>query len=153
MSENDASQGIRGEDNCNKNLAVEHINKIISELNNLITDINSNIDSVQAAETLEALNLIKDDLCGLPQVLYQKEFITDNITPLLATIELLSRTGLNLSTSVSVLTNSTIVPRKKGKIKDTIHTIYSINEECEDLYKVLKEWLKLLTINSSKITD
>lgn len=153
MSENYASQGIRGEDNCNKNLAVEHINKIISELNNLITDINSNTDSVQAAETLETLNLIKADLCRLQKVLYQKEFITDNITPLLATIELLSRTGLNLSTSVSVLTNSTIVPRKKGKIKDTIHTIYSINQECEGLYKVLKELLKLLTINSSRIAD
>ena len=60
-------------------------------------------------------------------------------------MEFIATTSFELATSVSILTTSPIVPRKKGELKDTIHTIYSMNDEVEDIYKVLKKRLKKLT--------
>lgn len=136
-------------------MADEQINKIFTELNELIKDIRDSeqIDQavvqnqpqeaaiIQTAQILAALNSIKSDLCRLPMDFCEKEYIADYITPLLTTLDFLSTTGLNLSTSVNILTNSPIVPRKKGKLKDTIHTIYSMNEKCEEIYEILKKRL------------
>jgi len=112
------------------------------------TDINVNATIIQTAQTLAALNSIKADLCRLPLDFCEKEYIANCIIPLMTATELLSRTSFDLSTSVSILTTSPIVPRKKGKLKDTIHTIYSINDECEELYDILKKRFKKLTKNN-----
>ncbi|MBZ9685908.1 hypothetical protein G9F72_006070 [Clostridium estertheticum] len=99
----------------------------------------------QTAQTLVALNSIKTELCRLPLDFCEREYIANCVIPLETAMEFISRTGFELATSVSILTTSPIVPRKKGKLKDTIHTIYSINEEVEDIYKVLRKRLKKLT--------
>lgn len=108
------------------------------------TGVISSIDPVIAdtAQTLAALNSIKTELCRLPLDFCEKEYIANCITPLETVMEFIARTGFELSTSVSILTTSPIVPRKKGKLKDTIHTIYSMNDQVEDIYKVLKRRLK-----------
>lgn len=100
---------------------------------------------VQTAETLTALNTIKTELCKLPLDFCEKVYIENCIAPLEVAMELLSRTSYDLSTSVNILTTSPIVQRKKGELKDTIHTIYSINELVEDLYDVLKKRFKRIT--------
>ena len=106
-------------------------------------DIGADVNST--ALTLAGLNSIKAELSRLPLDFSEREYISSYITPLMTALELLARTGFDLSTSVSVLTSSPIVPRKKGKLKDTIHTIYSINEEVEEIYKVLKNRFKAIT--------
>lgn len=111
------------------------------------TDINVNVNSAinQTALTLVAINSVKTELCRLPLDFCEREYIANCVTPLVTAMEFLSRTGFDLATSVNILTTSPIVPRKKGKLKDTIHTIYSINEEVEDVYKVLKKRFKKIT--------
>lgn len=108
------------------------------------TGVTVNVNPViaETAQTLAALNSIKTELCRLPLNFCEKEYIANCITPLETAMEFIARTGFELSTSVSILTTSPIVPRKKGKLKDTIHTIYSMNDEVEDIYRVLKRRLK-----------
>jgi len=113
------------------------------------TAVNVNATIIQTAQTLAALNSIKADLCRLPLDFCEREYIANCINPLVTAMEFLSRTGFDLSTSASILTSSPIVPRKKGKLKDTIHIVYSINEECGELYEVLKKRFKKLTENDN----
>ncbi|WP_055666177.1 hypothetical protein [Desnuesiella massiliensis] len=109
------------------------------------TNVNVNTTIAQTAQTLAALDTIKTELCRLPLDFCEREYIANCVTPLETAMEFISRTGFELATSVSILTTSPIVPRKKGKLKDTIHTIYRMNEEVEDIFDVLKERVKKLT--------
>ena len=97
--------------------------------NATVVTVNVNATIAQTAQTLAALNSIKTELCRLPLDFCEREYIANCVTPLETAMEFISRTSFELATSVSILTTSPIVPRKKGKLKDTIHTIYSINEE------------------------
>lgn len=117
----------------------------VQAYNAAVTATNVNTTILQTAQTLTALNSIKTELCRLPLDFCEREYIANCITPLETAMEFISRTGFELATSVSILTTSPIVPRKKGKLRDTIHTIYSINEEVEDIYKVLKNRLTKIT--------
>lgn len=108
------------------------------------TNVTVNAALIQTAQTLTAIDTIKTELCRLPLDLCEREYIANCVTPLETAMEFVSRAGFELATSVSILTTSPIVPRKKGKLKDTIHTIYSMNEEVEDIYNVLKHRLKKL---------
>lgn len=108
-------------------------------------DAATNALITQAAQTLAALNSIKTELCRLPLDFCEREYIANCVTPLENTMESISRTSFQLSTSVSILTTSPIVPRKKRKLKDSINTIYDMNEDVEDIYKVLEKRLKKLT--------
>ena len=109
------------------------------------TAVNVNTTIAQTAQTLAALDTIKTELCRLPLDFCEREYIANCVTPLETAMEFISRTGFELATSVSILTTSPIVPRKKGKLKDTIHTIYRMNEEVEDIFDVLKGRVKKLT--------
>ncbi|MEW9095312.1 MAG: hypothetical protein AB2417_09550 [Clostridiaceae bacterium] len=107
---------------------------------------------IQTAQTLAALNSIKTELCRLPLDFCEREYIANCVTPLETAMEFVSRTGFELATSVSILTTSPIVPRKKGKLKDTIHTIYSMNEDVEDIYEVLQERLEKIIRGDNRCT-
>ncbi len=109
------------------------------------TNVTVNAILAQTAQSLVALNLIKTELCRLPLDFCEREYIANCVTPLETAMEFVSRTGFELATSVNILTTSPIVPRKKGKLKGTIRTIYSMNEEVEDIYKVLKHRLRKIT--------
>lgn len=106
-----------------------------SSINNTIT---------QTANTLKSINSIKDELCKLPLDDCETQYITNRILPLLTVLYELSASSLSLSSSSNFLTNSPLVHPKKSEIKDTIHLIYNINDECEDIFKVIKKRLKLL---------
>ncbi len=124
------------------------------QLNNILTgcgnienacsdfSISSTID--KSADTLKNINSIKDELCKLPLDTCENQYITNNVFPLVNILYLLSTTSLNLSTSVNYLTVSSIVHPKKSELKDTIHLIYKINDECDDLYDLVKKKLKVL---------
>ena len=164
-AENTKDNNISKGDNSNEKSREERINTIINELKDLINDIrdstqindavvqsqapNDTVDVnttiVQTAQALAAINSIKTELCRLPLDFCEKEYIDNCVTPLETTMEFIATTSFELATSVSILTTSPIVPRKKGELKDTIHTIYSMNDEVEDIYKVLKKRLKKLT--------
>jgi hypothetical protein len=96
------------------------------------------------ANTLRNINSIKDELCKLRLDTCQLQYFNINVVPFLQTIDSLSRASFDLSTSVSMLTTSPIVCRKKSKLKDTIDLIYDINEQCEDVYEVLKRRINTL---------
>lgn len=101
------------------------------------------------AAMLTAISSIKKELCILPLNLCERAYVDNCVNPILTVLFYLSLTSYELSISVSTLTFSPIVPPKKSKLKSTIHLIYNINEECEDLYKVLKKRLKPLTQDDS----
>ncbi|WP_097027183.1 hypothetical protein [Clostridium peptidivorans] len=113
----------------------------------LIIDVTAAINNADAM--LTAINSIKTELCRLPLNFCEREYIENCVNPILITLLFLSLISYELASSVSILTFSSIVPPKKSKLKSTIHLIYNINEEFEDLFKVLKRRLKPLIQNGT----
>ncbi|KAJ52028.1 hypothetical protein BD780_004310 [Clostridium tetanomorphum] len=93
---------------------------------------------------IRSINLLREELIKLELNPKARLYFDNDVNPLLTTLLSLSATSLNLSTSSSLLSTSIIVHSKDSKIKDTINLIYSINEQCEDIYKVLKRKVKIL---------
>lgn len=118
------------------------IENSIDEASALDISISATIDKTD--KTLITINSIKKELCDLPLNPCKKEYFNNSVSPLLQTIDSLSRVSFNLSGAVAVLTSSPIVCCKNSEIKDTIHLMYNINEECEDIYKVLKKRVNVL---------
>ena len=114
------------------------------------SDINPSVEGStpptisQASDTLKNINTIKDELCKLPLDPCENEYIINSVLPLTNILYMISTASVNLSNSANILTNSPIVHAKKSEIKDTIDLIYNINEECEDLFKVIKKRLNVL---------
>lgn len=119
-----------------------------SDLNIDVTAAINNTD-----EMLTAINSIKTELCRLSLNFCEREYIENCVTPILVTLFILTITSFELAISVSILSISPIVPPKKSKLKNTIRLIYNINEECEDLFKVLKKRLKPLIKNGGNCCE
>lgn len=114
-----------------------------------MSDIKAPQDEIKQAmngvdKALIAIDSINNNLCNLPIDPCIKQYYDSNVAPLLLTMNSLSSISANLATSVSILTNSPIIPRKKSKLKDTIHLIYKLNNDCENIYEVLKKSVDLL---------
>lgn len=114
-----------------------------SPKNDLYMDVNAAIDNTDAL--LTAIIAVNTELCRLTLNLCESAYIDYYVNPILTSLFSLSIISFELSISISVLSFSPIVPPKKSKLKSTIDLIYDINEECEDLFKVLKKRLKPLT--------
>ncbi|MBZ9685907.1 hypothetical protein G9F72_006065 [Clostridium estertheticum] len=110
-----------------------------SDLNMEVTAAINNTDAL-----LTAINSIKTELCRLPLNFCEREYIENCVNPILIALFFLSFTSYELAFTVSILSSSPIVPPKKSKLKKTIRIIYNINEECEELYKLLKKRLEPL---------
>lgn len=108
-----------------------------STSSNIFSDINSCINTPLSA--INNINSLKNALCELPLDPCEQKFISTNITPLLGVADLLGRLAYNLAYSTNVLTNSPIVKPKRHKLKETINTVYNINEQCQDIYDVIEE--------------
>jgi hypothetical protein len=102
----------------------------------------------QTADMLKNINVIKDELCKLPLDTCELDYVTTNVLPLLTVIYELSTVSDNLATSVNFLSISSIVHPKRHELKDTTHLIYKINDECEDVYEVLKKRINLVLKNT-----
>lgn len=85
------------------------------------------------------VNTLKEELCQLPLNPCEKDYINNNIIPMLDVLVRLSGVGLNFSVSINNLTTSPIVPRKKSKLKEVINATYSLNEQSVRLYKIVKK--------------
>jgi len=101
----------------------------------------------QTAERLQSINIIKDELYKLPLDTSEMQFIINNINPLLNILYQLSTTSYNLSGSTNLLSISSIVKPKRSELKDTVHLVYKINDECEDVYEVLKKRINSILKN------
>lgn len=95
----------------------------------------------KTSETLKNINSIKDEICKLPLNVCENEYITNSIYPLTNILYLLSTSSYNLINAVNLLNTTPIVKPKKSKLKDTIHLVYDIDEECEDIFEVVKRRL------------
>ena len=105
----------------------------------------SNTDTIdKASTTLQDINNIKSQLARLDLDPRQLAYYENSIAPLLTILHDISTASYNLSSSSSILATSPIVCAKHSKLKDTIHLVYDINEECEDVYKALKKRIDLL---------
>lgn len=95
---------------------------------------------------LQNINNIKDELVKLDLNPLEVEYFQNSINPLLTILSQLSTTSINLSVSSnSLATNlASIVTPKSSRIKDTIHLIYDVNDECEDVFKELKKRINKL---------
>ena len=102
------------------------------------TTADSNPIITQTADILRNINSIKDELCKLPLDPCELDYITIRVNPLMNILNQLANVSANLATAVNFLTISPVVHPKKSDLKDTINLIYNINDECEDVYKVLK---------------
>lgn len=106
------------------------------------TTIKSTISDT--ADILKNIDDIKDELCKLPLDPCESDYINNYINPMLNVLYQLSTTSLNLSNSVYYLTNSPIVHPKRSELEDTLHLVYNINDECEDVYKIVKKRLNIV---------
>ena len=100
--------------------------------------VNINTTIIQTSDLLKNIDIIKDELCKLPLDPCELEYITIKVNPLMNIIYELANATSNLAASVTYLQNSPIVHPKKSELKDTIHLMYDLNEECEDVFKELK---------------
>jgi len=109
------------------------------------TDTTETTEAInQTSNTLKNVNSIKDELCKLPLDPCESEYILNSVFPLTNTLYLLSTTAVNLSNSANILTLSPIVHAKKSEVKNILDLVYDIDEECEELFKVIKKRLKVL---------
>lgn len=102
------------------------------------TTMDSNPIITQTSDLLKNINIIKEELCKLPLDPCELEYITIRVNPLMNIIYELANATSNLAASVTYLQNSPVVHPKKSELKDTIHLMYDLNEECEDVFKELK---------------
>ena len=98
----------------------------------------------QASTTLENINNIRKQLAILNLNFQELTYYENSIEPLLTILLSLSSAAYNLSGSSSVLAISPVVCSKRHDLKDTIHLVYDINEQCEDVYEQLKKRIDLL---------
>ena len=69
----------------------------------------------------------------------ENEYILNSVFPLVNTLYLISTAAVNLANSANILTLSPIVHSKKSGIKNILDLVYDMDEECEDLFKVVKK--------------
>ena len=100
--------------------------------------VNTNTTITQTSDILKNINSIKEELCKLPLDPCELEYITIRVNPLMSIINQLSNASSNLAVSVNYLQTSPVVHPKKSELKNTIHLMYDLNEECEDVFKELK---------------
>lgn len=105
----------------------------------------------QTAEMLKNINVIKDELCKLPLNTCEIDYVTTNVLPLLTVLYELSTVSENLAASANFLSISPVVHPKRHDLKDTVHLVYKINDECEDVYEVLKKRINLVLKNTPEL--
>lgn len=98
----------------------------------------------KTSTTLQDINNIKSQLARLDLDPRQLAYYENAIAPLLTTLLSLSTISYDLASSTNTLASSPIVCAKHSKLKDTIHLVYDINEDCEDIYKCLRKRIDLL---------
>lgn len=114
-------------------------------INNVETEPCSISDNIiKSAETISSVNIIKDEITKLGLNPEEKNYIENYVTPLLNTLYLLSATSLGLASSAGHLAVSINTSSKSSKIKDTEKLVYDINEQCEEIYDVLKKRIDVL---------
>lgn len=117
------------------------IQKTVSSDNNNENVSNNTTVSESLGKTNDILldiNSIRTEICKLTLNPCQREYLNNSVLPLLTVLDFLSRSANNLASSVNYLSGSCITFRKESNLKDTLHTVYEINKQCDDVYKELK---------------
>ncbi len=106
-------------------------------------DINDIVN--KTSSTLQNVNNIKDQLSKLDLDPSEADYFQNSINPMLTILSQLSTVSVNLclsSTNLATTLASIVAP--KSRIKETIHLIYNINEECDDIYEELEKRINKL---------
>lgn len=133
----DIKQGFEENKEVNKNNT-----NSINATETATCSISENI--IRSAETIASINTIKNEITKLGLNPEEKNYIENYVTPLLNTLYLLSATSAGLSGSASHLAVSINTSAKSSKIKDTEKLVYNINEQCDEIYDVLKKRIDVL---------
>lgn len=121
--------------------------------NNNYGDLNSKANKNLLDDSLRISQFFKDiieksqveemppsTISNLSNVKFSERKVFDEyIFPLLTTLYYLSSTSANLSTSVDILSKTYTKHPDSSELKNTVHLIYNINEECEDVFHILKK--------------
>ncbi|MBE6058313.1 MAG: hypothetical protein E7217_15945 [Clostridium sp.] len=123
----------------------------IKDIENIDTLIDLSDECIEKTlNRIKNINALRDELIRLnlnPEGLI---YFNNEVYPLLYTLTNLSTTSLNLSTSSTVLSTAIYLKPKDSKIKDTFKLIYEMNEQCEDIYDILKCKIDTLICISKK---
>jgi hypothetical protein len=98
------------------------------------------LDINEFMKVVQKINIYRAELYRLPLDPWEQIFIGIEIAPLLSVMDLIGRVSYDLSYSANFLTNFTIVPARKNKIRETIYLLYDINEQCQDIYYGAIKW-------------
>lgn len=111
-----------------------------------------NIDDSLAKITLklQTINTLREELIKLELNPEGRLYFNNDIAPLLTVLYQLASTSVDLSTSVNILSSSYLVKPNKSKLKDTFKLVYDINEQCDDVYRLLAEKIEVLINISCK---
>ncbi|MFA9397282.1 MAG: hypothetical protein ACERKV_03335 [Clostridiaceae bacterium] len=102
------------------------------------------MDSNELFNKVEEINKFKEDLVLLPLNPEEQKYIELNLYPLVDIFSRLASSSQNLAITADQLSTSITTKAKRNKIQNTESLIYTINEDCEDLYKIIHQRLKLL---------
>ncbi|WP_097027030.1 hypothetical protein [Clostridium peptidivorans] len=114
----------------------------INDTETQICSIPDNI--IKSAETISSINIIKDEITKLGLDPEEKNYIETYINPLLNILYSLTASSETLATSANLLAVSINTSSKSSKIKDTEKLVYNINEQCEEIYCILKKRINVL---------
>lgn len=80
---------------------------------------------------------LEDDTSSSGPCALSKLYYDSCVDPLLKVLQSLTLDSYNISYSANNLSN--IYAAKNSKIKDAVHLVDKLNDECEDVFKVLED--------------
>ncbi|WP_027623897.1 hypothetical protein [Clostridium lundense] len=134
--------------NINENI-IENVPEDTSKDSTNDTTSNTSATTIDDSLTkltskLQTINTLREELIKLELNPEGRLYFNNDIVPLLTILYQLATTSVDLSTSANILSSSYLIKPNKSKLKDTFRLIYDMNEQCDDVYKLLEKKIEVL---------